>query len=312
MRSRLKSYIILFFAGIQLILGFGQSVAQQKAMFSQYMFNGLVINPAYSSIDDALNITALARKQWVGFEGAPTTQTFSIHSPIRESNTSAGFIFMRDQIGEVISETGASGTLAHRVEVGDETYFSLGLSGGLSKYAGNYSQTGSASAAIDPVFADQNSLRMNLGFGMMFFSKKFYAGFSSPYFYYRDLKNVSTSAASYKPHYILQGGYLTDISEDIKFKPNLLIKYVNGSPVQMDLNANFLIRESIWIGASLRSMDSLDLLAEMQLTPNIQLGYSYDFTTSKLAAVEKGSHEIMLNFRLSNRGKSSTLPKCYF
>jgi len=312
MISRLRCYIFLILTGLQLILGFNLSVAQQKAMFSQYMFNGLVINPAYSSVDDALNITALARKQWVGFEGAPNTQTFTVHSPIRESNTSAGFIFMRDQIGEVITENGASGTLAHRVEVGDNTYFALGLSGGLSKYVGMYSQSGSASAALDPVFADQNSLRMNLGFGMMFFSKQFYAGFSSPYFYYRDLENPSSTSASYKPHYIMQGGYITDLSEDIKFKPNFLIKYVNGSPVQMDLNANFLFKETIWIGASLRSMDSLDLLAELQLTPNIQLGYSYDFTTSRLAAVEKGSHEIVLNFRLSNWGKSSTLPKCYF
>ncbi|HQS52739.1 MAG TPA: type IX secretion system membrane protein PorP/SprF, partial [Daejeonella sp.] len=90
------------------------------------------------------------------------------------------------------------------------------------------------------------------------------------------------SATAYKPHYLLQGGYLMDMGADIKFKPNMLIKYVNGSPVQIDLNANFLFKETIWLGASLRSMDSVDLLAEIQLSPNLQLGYSYDFTTSRL------------------------------
>lgn len=286
--------------------------AQQKAMFTQYMFNGLVVNPAYSAIDDALNITALARQQWVGFKGAPNTQTFSLHSPIKQSNTSAGLILMRDQIGEVISENGAFGTLAHRVQVNEGTYLALGLNGGISKYVGEYSLTGSSSAATDPVFADQNSLRGNFGFGLMLFSEKFYAGFSSPYFYYRDLGSAPSSSTAYKPHYILQGGYITDLGSDIKFKPNILMKYVSGSPVQIDVNANFLIKETIWLGGSVRSMDSFDILAELQLTPNIQLGYSYDFTTSKLSRVEKGSHEIVLNFRIASKGSNTGLPRCYF
>ncbi|MEJ7777982.1 MAG: type IX secretion system membrane protein PorP/SprF [Daejeonella sp.] len=286
--------------------------AQQKAMFTQYMFNGLVINPAYSAMDDALNVTALARQQWVGFKGAPNTQTLSLHSPINNSNTSAGFIVMRDQIGEVISETGVFGTLAHRVQIKEGTYLALGLNGGIGKYVGEYSLTGSSSAATDPVFADQNSLRGNFGFGLMLFSEKFYAGFSSPYFYYRDLKGAPSAVTAYKPHYILQGGYITDLGPDVKFKPNVLVKYVSGSPVQVDVNANFLLKETIWLGGSMRSMDSFDILAELQLTPNIQLGYSYDFTTSKLAAVEKGSHEIVLNFRIASKGSSSSLPRCYF
>ncbi len=284
--------------------------SQQKAMFTQYMFNGLVINPAYSAVDDALNITALARQQWVGFKGAPNTQTFSVHSPIKESNTSVGMILMRDQIGEVISENGAFATLAHKVQLGDYTYLALGVNAGISKYVGQYSLTGSSSAATDPVFADQNSLRGNFGVGVMLFSEKFYAGISSPFFYYRDLGDASSTSTAYKPHYIMQGGYLVDISDDIKFKPNALIKYVNGSPIQIDLNANFLLKETLWIGGSLRSMDSFDVLAELQVTPNIQVGYSYDFTTTQLSKVEKGSHEIVLSFRLAPR--SGSLPRCYF
>ena len=219
---------------------------------------------------------------------------------------------MRDQIGEVVSENGAFGTLAHRVQVNEGTYLALGLNGGISKYVGEYSLTGSASAATDPVFADQNSLRGNLGFGLILFSEKFYAGFSSPFFYYSDLDAVASSATAYKPHYILQGGYITDLGPDIKFKPNILMKYVGGSPVQIDVNANFLIKETLWLGGSVRSMDSFDLLAELQLTPNIQLGYSYDFTTSKLARVEKGSHEIVLNFKIPSKNSTSNLPRCYF
>ena len=286
--------------------------AQQKAMFTQYMFNGLVINPAYSAIDESLNITALARQQWVGFKGAPNTQTLSIHSPIKSSNTSMGLILMRDQIGEVISENGAFATLAHRVQIKEGTYLALGVNGGISKYVGEYSLTGSSTASSDPVFADQSSMRGNFGAGLMVFSDKFYAGISSPFFYYRDFGGDSPSETAYKPHYIIQGGYLINLGPDVKFKPNVLVKYVSGSPVQIDVNANFLLKEMIWLGGSVRSMDSFDIIAEIQVTPNIQLGYSYDFTTSKLAKVEKGSHEIVLNFRIGSKGTESTLARCYF
>lgn len=302
----------LLIASIIFLIGARKVFAQQKAMFTQYMFNGLVVNPAYSAMDEALNITALARQQWVGFKGAPNTQSFTVHTPINHSNTSVGMIIMRDQIGEVISETGASATLAHRVNLSADTYLALGVNGGLSKYNGDYSLTGSPSAVSDPVFADQNSMRANIGFGAMIFSQKFYAGFSSPYFYYRDLQATSSAPTAYKPHYILQGGYITDLNDMIKFKPNVLVKYVSGSPVQIDVNANFLVNETFWIGGSLRSMDSFDLIAEVNLTPNIQLGYSFDFTTSRLAQVEKGSHEVVLNFRLGPRGDRSNLPRCYF
>lgn len=303
-------YILI--ASIILLIGTRKILAQQKAMFTQYMFNGLVINPAYSAMDEALNVTALARQQWVGFKGAPNTQTLTVHTPINSSNTSVGLIVMRDQIGEVISETGVSGTVAHRVNLNAETYLALGVNGGVSKYNGDYSLTGSPSAVSDPVFSDQNSMRANLGFGVMLFSEKFYAGFSSPFFYYRDLQEGANTRTAYKPHYILQGGFITDLNADIKFKPNVLVKYVSGSPVQVDINANFLLKETFWIGGSLRSMDSFDLLAEINVTPNIQLGYSFDFTTSRLARVERGSHEVMLNFRLGPRGNRSTIPRCYF
>jgi type IX secretion system PorP/SprF family membrane protein len=312
MHIKMKHLTFCWLACLLLLAGIKSANAQQKAMFTQYMFNGLVVNPAYSAIDESLNVTALARQQWVGFKGAPNTQTLSVHSPIGGSNTSAGIILMRDQIGEVIQENGAFATLAHRVQVKENTYLALGVNGGISKYVGEYSLTGSASAASDPVFADQNSTRGNFGVGLMLFSDKFYAGVSSPFFYYRDLGGDAPTETAYKPHYIMQGGYLASLGADVKFKPNVLVKYVSGSPVQVDVNANFLLKETLWLGGSLRSMDSFDIIAELQLTPNIQLGYSYDFTTSKLARVEKGSHEIVLNFRFGTKGTQSTLARCYF
>lgn len=285
-------------------------LAQQKAMFTQYMFNGLAVNPAYSAIDEALSATALARQQWTGFKGAPNTQTFTIHSPINASNTSAGFMLMRDQIGEVITDNGAYLTLAQRVELNEGMYLAVGINGGISKYVAGYSQIQNSAGSVDPLFTDENSLRGNFGFGIMLFAEKFYLGFSSPFYLYRDLGAASAAATSYNAHYMFQGGYLAALSDNIKFKPNVLVKYVNGSPLQVDVNANFLFKEVLWLGASWRSFDSFDAIAELQLTTHLQLGYSYDFTTTKLSRVETGSHEIMLNFRLPSKG--SNMPKCYF
>lgn len=312
MRIKSQHLFVFLSAFLLLILANLSLIAQQRAMFTQYMFNGLAINPAYSSLDEALNVTALARQQWVGFKGAPNTQTLSLHTPIRQSNTSLGFIFLRDQIGEVISENGILGTMSNRVELRNETFLALGLNAGISKYVGQYSLAGSTSSASDPVFSDQNYLRGTLGFGLMLFSPKFYAGFSSPYFFNHDFGTGNSVPTNHKPHFMLQGAYLQDLGDDLKFKPSVLVKYVNGSPIQLDLNAHFLIKETFWIGASLRSMDSVDLLAEVQLSPNLQLGYSYDFTTTGLAAVEKGTHEIVLSFRILTRGSTKLLPKCYF
>nr|WP_294896461.1 type IX secretion system membrane protein PorP/SprF [uncultured Pedobacter sp.] len=288
--------------------------AQQKAMYTQYMFNTLAINPAYSALDESLTFTALARQQWVGFKGAPNTQTISVHSPIGESNTFIGGIIVNDQIGEVIRETGGDISLSQRVPVGLNSYFSVGLNAGSSSfgaaYSDNYKQ--SPASASDPVFQDEHGIRVNFGWGAMLFSDKYYVGISAPYFFYRDLGSLAKSANStaYRPHYILQAGYLMQLNDNLKFKPNFLVKYVNGSPIQFDINANFLINETLWLGASYRSLDSIDALASIFITPDLQVGYSYDFTNTQLAKAQRGSHEIALKFRLPVRGRDHTA--CYF
>ncbi len=306
-REQLKRPVLILLLLVLAQMAF----SQQKAMFTQYMFNGLAVNPAYSAMDEALNVTAVARQQWAGFKGAPNTQTLTFHSPVRESNSSIGVMAMRDQIGEVISENGAYLTFAQRVQLSENSFLAVGVNAGISKYVADYSNIQTQSSATDPVFADENDLLGNLGMGILLFSDRFYAGLSSPFFLSRDFaaRDFNTGTA-HRPHYMLQAGYLVALGEDVRFKPNMLVKYVNGSPVQIDLNANFLLKETIWLGASLRSLDSFDVLAEIEVTPSIQIGYSYDFTTTALSKVERGSHEIMLNFRLPVKGRS--FPRCYF
>jgi type IX secretion system PorP/SprF family membrane protein len=292
---------------------FGLSTrAQQKAMYTQYMFNAMAINPAYAAVDETMSVTMLSRHQWIGFTGAPNTQSVSFHTPVKRSNTFVGAQLLRDEIGEVINETGAYLTLSQRVALSPKSYLSVGINGGLSSFKANYSARylDSPDSAIDPAFKDESTFRGNFGMGVMLFSDKYYVGVSSPHFYYGNL-TVSESATKTRAHYMLQAGYLAQISQNLKFKPNFLIKYVNGAPVQFDLNANLLINEKLWVGTSYRSMDSFSALASLYITKDIQFGYSYDVAHTALSKVQKGSHEVMLQFRLGVKGRSNQ-PMCYF
>ena len=283
--------------------------AQQRAMFTQYMFNGLAINPAYSSVDDALSFTGIYRQQWTGFEGAPNTQSFTVHSPLKGSNTSVGLMLTRDHIGEVITENGAHITISQRVKLDDITYLAAGLMGGVNNYKARYSSLYDQTSGSDPLFGDQVERQMELGFGLMFFTDDFYLGFSSPFFISKNISGNGTGVNN-RPHLLLTGGYLIPLGEKLKLKPYGLAKYVRGSPLQVDLNASLLIAETLWVGASWRSFDSVDALAQVEVTKNIQIGYSYDFTTSALKNTNKGSHEFMLKYRVPVKGLN--FPKCYF
>jgi type IX secretion system PorP/SprF family membrane protein len=288
--------------------------SQQQAMYTQYMFNTLAVNPAYASMDEGLAITALSRHQWVGFKGAPKTQTLSVHTPIKESNTFVGALLINDQIGEVVKETGGYLTVAQRIPMGYDSYLSVGIDAGASSFRAAYSDLYpySPESVNDQAFANTNHVRGNFGFGVMLFSDKYYLGASSPYFYQRDFSSYGTETAyaRNRSHYLFQGGLILPVGYDLKLKPSFLVKYVNGSPLQVDLNANFLIKEFLWLGGSYRSGDSLGATTSFFITPDVQLGYSYDFVNSELAKAQSGSHEIMLKFRFAVKGRDHMA--CYF
>ncbi|RZK65560.1 MAG: type IX secretion system membrane protein PorP/SprF, partial [Pedobacter sp.] len=286
----------------------------QQAMYTQYMFNTLAVNPAYPSLDESFVVTAVSRHQWVGFKGAPNTQTISVHSPIGTTETFIGGLLINDQVGEVMKETGGYFSIAQRVQLGNDSYLSVGFNVGLSSFRANFSDNYAYSpeSANDPNFQNVSNLRGNFGVGVMFFSDKYYVGLSSPHFYNRDIADLGKEAVAgrYSPHYMLQAGYLLELNYSLKLKPNLLMKYVKGSPVQFDMNANLLINEILWVGASYRTKDSFDAMASFFVTPDFQVGYSYDFTTSGLSMYD--SHEFSLGYYFFKNESTRMLTPRYF
>lgn len=286
------------------------SLAQQQVMFTQYMFNQLAINPAYAGSHKTLSFTALAREQWTGIDGAPSTQTFSAHSPTKFDRVAVGLLFVHDKIA-VTSQTGIYNSYAYRIPFQNGGQLSFGLQGGVTFYNAKFSSVSDS----DPTFAngDVREAHPNFGAGLFYNTKMFYMGFSAPQLLQTTFdRNNPDSDSRLLRHYFLTTGYVFKLDRHLKLKPNLLVKAVPGAPVQVDLNMNLLMHEVLWVGLSWRSFDSIDALLELQVTKKLQFGYSFDFgTSSELRRINSGSHELMLNYRVVPKRSRVITPR-YF
>lgn len=283
---------------------------QQQAMFTQYMFNGLAINPAYAGSHRTLSATALARIQWTGVEGAPITQTLSVHAPIANRRVGIGLLLLHDEIG-VTKQTAVYNAYSYRIPFQNGGQLSFGIQGGFSSYNARYSLV----SDTDPTFAgaDVKEVLPNFGAGLFYSTNLFYAGFSVPQLVQNTFDKYNTDSDSkLLRHYFFTTGYVFAIDKDLMLKPSLLVKAVSGAPVQVDLNVSVLMKEILWVGLSWRSFDSIDALLELQVTDKFQFGYAYDFaTTSEMRRVNAGSHEIMLNYRMIKKHSRVKTPR-YF
>lgn len=288
----------LAMAWIIFMLGYGVTKAQHPPLFSQYMFNTLPINPAYTGSRDALSISALARLQWVGFTGAPSTQTLNFHTPLKDRKNNIGLIVFNDKLG-VTYNTGIFGTYAFRFEVSQKARLAFGLQGGISMYQDRWSQL-SLTDVNDPNFAADSPVFLipRAGFGIYLDHPRYYIGFSTPQlFRYENpaLSMYNTNSLLYD-HYFLSGGYLFKFNPDIKFRPTALVRYIKNSPVQYDINATMIFRDKVWVGASYRSEAAIVGMVELQLNKQFRIGYSFDHAITSLSKYNSGSHELFIRY----------------
>jgi len=283
---------------------------QQQVMFTQYMFNGLALNPAYAGSHETVSITALAREQWTGIDGAPSTQTLSVHSPVFNKRIGLGLLVLHDKIG-VTEQTGVYAAYSYKIPFVNGANLALGLQAGVNMYDARFSEV----SDVNPVFAtgDVQETHPNFGFGAYYFTDRFYAGISIPQLAQNTFdRDNEDSDSKIVRHYFANAGYVIDLDQNLKLKPNILVKAVEGAPVEFDVNANLLIHEVIWVGVSWRSFDSFDALFQLQVTDRLQFGYAYDFaTTTDLRRVNGGSHELMLNYRFTFNKSRIVTPR-YF
>lgn len=294
-----------------LSLYFNQRVtAQQEPSYTQYNFNIQVINPAYAGTWENLGFMVLGRHQWAGMEGAPTTYSLSVQSPTRNRNVGLGLNILNDKAG-MQNQLMINLDYSYRLQLYDENFIRLGIKGGVTGYSVNFADyVGYPGDEPDPVFMGDNDMRLlpNFGIGAYLYNPDYYLGVSVPKLLSNKVNyehtNFSTTAEI--QHLYLMGGYIFEVSREVQFKPTMLARYTWGAPLIIDLSANLLLNEKIWLGANYRLGDSFGLVAQWILENNLRIGYGVDITTSNLRSLHSGTHEVMVSYELRSRRRWSS------
>jgi len=298
-----------------LLLGFN-SFGQQDPMVTQYMFNGLYLNPAYAGSHDYWTSTISYRSQWVGaqFEGAPQTAIAAVDGPIHGKNMGLGFMVSHDQIG--ITKTNSfMANYAYQIKLNKKSKLALGLNGGVHQFSADLPDV-LIWDEQDQVYANSLSKVIpRVGFGAYYFADQYYVGVSIPTLLaYEDGNKFSmdlSQASFLRRHYLVTGGVVLNVSENVKFKPSTLMKYTPNAPVEFDLNFSAVFKDMFWVGTSFRTGDAVALLLQYQSNNYFRIGYSYDITFSGLRNYQNGSHEIMIGVDFGKDLKKIKSPR-YF
>lgn len=285
--------------------------AQQDAQYTQYMYNTININPAYAGSRGAMSIFGLYRTQWIGLDGAPETSSFSLNTPINNSNLGLGVSLVNDKIGPT-NENTFSADLSYTIPTSETFKLSFGIKGTANLFNLDINKLNPEHQG-DPQFQDLgNKFSPNIGAGVYWHSDKAYIGLSVPNF----IETTRYSDNDYaifkdKINYYLIAGYVLDLDSYTKFKPAVLTKMVEGAPLQVDLSANFMFNDKFTIGLAYRWSAALSAMAGFQVTDGLFIGYAYDRETTRLNNYNSGSHEIFLRFEFLNNYSRITSPRFF-
>ena len=300
MRHMVKIILKATLTSIILMICVTVAKSQQDPMFTQYMFNQVIVNPGYAGSGEVANVTVLNRQQWVGFDGAPKTFAITANTPIPKIDCGVGFSLINDIIGPT-KQTGFFVDYSYQLKVSEKGKLGMGLKAGFTYYKANLLDIQTIDDN-DVAFARNidGDVKANFGIGFFYYTNDFYAGFSIPKLLNNDLTtgfSVNNEKLSLSErHYYIIAGKVFDLNEKLKFRPSLLTKINKGAPIQIDLTANFILNEKIWLGAMYRIGDAFGVMVQFQLIKSLRVGYAYDLTTTYLRRYNSGTHEIMVSF----------------
>jgi type IX secretion system PorP/SprF family membrane protein len=300
--------------------------AQQDAQFSQYIFNGIYINPAYAGYKEELNAHAFYRSQWTGVTGAPQSMSLAVDGSLRDNTIGLALQVAQDKIGAQ-SNLSVYANYAYRIKLDDETScLALGLGAG-------FIQLGLDGTKLDPnnpndpyvPVARQSTLIFDARAGIYFSTEHFFAGFSADNIAAQLMdkhKPITLTIPTPKPHYYLTAGGLLQLSENVYFKPSFLLKDDRGGPTNLDLNAFFLLKQVVWAGMSYRTAVTLYSkpylqsnlskssaiigMLEVFATPQLRVGYAYDYDLNKFQTYNNGTHEVSIGYYFNRNGGKKT------
>jgi len=288
MKKLILNFVILLITG----LGY----AQQQAQFTQYMYNTISINPAYAGSREQMVVNLLNRNQWVGINGAPITQTLSVHTSIPSTKLGIGLSVINDKLAYERT-TYLATDVSYTIKFKEDYQLAFGVKIGASKFSLDNDILNDPEYNDDP-FLDYLYYKWspNIGAGFYFRSDSWYLGLSAPklinYADNQSLEYVNLDRVSY----YFNGGYLFDVNKHIKIKPTFLVKYTDGAPISVDISGSILLKEKLWLSGFYRFNASFGALVNMKVSDSMSIGYSYDYIVSDLRPFTSGSHEIILNY----------------
>lgn len=307
--------------------------SQNEITYSQYMFNNLLVNPAYAGYKENININLLSRNQWVGIKGAPATQSLIADGAFfHNKNVGLGLSLVNDKIG-LQGQTAVMANYAYRLPVGEKGRLSFGIGLGAVQFSLNGDKAFVGDDTDINFSGNQNYLSPDAKLGVHYSDDVFYVGLSASNLLTTTLnKNNQRANFVILPpiHMFLTLGAIINVNEDIKMKPSLMLRDDPQNFGNIDVNASFLFKDVLWLGGSYRmgvdmwkktnnlnatfQQNSLVGLVEVFVAKQFRVGYAYDYSLSDLNSYSSGSHEISLGFTLGNknyRNNSLTTPR-YF
>lgn len=302
------------------LIAINSMYSQQDAQYTQYMYNTITVNPGYAGTRGVLSVVGLHRTQWVGVDGAPRTQTLSIHSPIGLGKVGLGGSIINDEIGPV-NETYFDIDFSYTIPTSDDGKLSFGLKAGGRLFNVDFDKLNREAGVDDPAFAESinNQFSPSVGLGAYYHNKRFYLGLSVPNLLETDHLEVddissinsSSSVARERLNFYLIAGHTFDLTDQIMFKPAVLGKLVSGAPLQVDVSANFLFNEKLTLGLAYRWSAAVSAMAAFQISDSLLIGLAYDRETTELAELNDGSYEIMLRFELFKKYDKLFTPRFF-
>jgi type IX secretion system PorP/SprF family membrane protein len=261
--------------------------AQHNGEYLQYMFNPLLINPAYAGSQDALNLTGIYRNQWLGIEGAPVTISFGAHTPLKNKKVNLGVIFVNDRYG-IFNHQKINLVYAYRLRF-LKGKLSFGLQAGIDSYSSSWSRINTIQKN-DPNFIipPENKILPDAGFGTYYHSRNFYAGFSVP-------RLINEYVSQYHTVLFHTGGIL-HLPGHIDIKPAFLAKYISSSPLSVNFSSVFYYKDIVGLGAGYTYNTSVLALADLKVNDQLRFGYGYEYVLNQLQTYSGGSHEITLRY----------------
>ena len=285
----------------------GKGYAQKEPQYTQYMYNIGSFNPAYVGTVEHMELAGLYRAQWVDIPGAPRTVRFGMNLPFANQKTGLGFNVVSDALGPT-TQTYIDVAYSYQINVSDNTKLSFGIDAGGAMLDVDYTK-GDFEEENEPLILNSqfNKFYPTVGGGLFLYSDNWYLGASIPNFMTSIIDDEEvTPLVNDEVQFNVIGGYVFDLSDNLKFKPAFLLHQMSGTPLKVDVSSNFLINDALVLGAAYRFNTSVSALAGVQINNKMFLGYSYDYNTNGLGQYNSGSHEAILKFYLGTGVKSVT------